>query len=743
MYVCLRKGTMIIMKRNLIAVLMAMSMLLATLAACNPNPPAEETNPQDTQTTETTGVQTEETTGAQTEETIPVEPLVLVADGVSDYVIVRGENAFISEVTASTELQKYLKQITGTEIPIVTDDTAPAAHEIIVGKTNREADGEFDRDELGQDGFVIKTKEDKLYLVGGEQRGSLYAVYEFLEAYLGCRFYTETVEKIPEMKTLSLNPIAEDKQIPEFEYREIDWTCFENGYLCAKRKINGDFAHGNKEPYNRIYEELGGPYFTPADDGHNLSRIIPSSMLAEHPEYFAMSETGERTATQLCFSNPDVFQITLDYLRNLKEQYPYSTFLPISQNDTGGHCKCDDCKRVNEEEGGSSMGSMLRFINRVAAELKDEMPDTYFWTFAYQGTRNAPVETTPADNVIIWLCSIECCFSHTFEECTTQDKINGKRYTEDLKDWSAITDTLYVWNYSTNFRHWNQTNPNFDVLLEDMRFFADNGVDGVHDQSMWGSIGGEFEELRCYLLSKIMWDPYMTKEEYYAHMDDFLEGYYGPGWQSIRAYIDLAEELSEPQCWGIYPDADRVFTWPAIKKVHSLTAYPEEFTADMIRNYESVDWSQYWNWYESYDGAPQILTEGERLFAEAMAAAETDQQKTAIDKSSLQMAYLRAFYEYKTLQIAERRRFQPIDRMIEKFMEAHPDDFTEEEKTELRAAAAQYARNTVYGAYGARNRAMAERMISHRIYTLREGYSGVIDNFDGLDFTKAPGEWRS
>ena len=715
------------MKFKILTILLAVLMIVSALAACTPAVPSEDTD----------------TSIPQSEVGTTDAPLTLVADGVSDYVIVRGENAFISEVTASTELQKYLKQITGVELPVVTDATAPAAHEIIVGKTNRESDGEFDRDELGQDGFVIKTKEDKLYLVGGEQRGSLYAVYEFLEAYLGCRFYTATVEKIPDMETISLDPIAEDQQIPAFAYREIDWTCYENGYLCAKRKVNGDFAHGNKEPYNRIYEELGGPYFTPADDGHNLARIIPASEFEAHPEYFAMNDAGERTTSQLCFSNPDVFQITLDYLRNLKVQYPYSTFLPISQNDTGGHCRCASCKQISEEEGGSSMGPMLRFINKVAEELKDEMPDTYFWTFAYQGTRNAPVNTTPADNVIIWLCSIECCFSHTFEECTTRDKINGKSFAEDLKDWAAITDTLYIWNYSTNFRNWCQTNPNFDVLLEDMRFFAENGVDGVHDQSRWGLIGGEFEELRCYLLSKIMWNPYMTKEEYYAHMDDFLEGYYGPGWKNIRAYIDLAEELSNDQCWGIYPDPEEVFLWPDVtKKVHGYREYPDEMTADMIRNYENVDWRPYWNWYTDYEATPAILAEGENLFAEALAMAETDQQKTAVSKSQLQMGYLRSYYDGKRISVGE-SIISPIDKMVANYCRENPDAFTPEEEKTYRAAVSAYAREAVYAQYAADNRALAEEMTAHRVYSLREGPVGWNDNFDGVDFTKLPGDWTT
>ncbi|MBE6632235.1 MAG: hypothetical protein E7623_05980, partial [Ruminococcaceae bacterium] len=104
------------MAKKLLNILLALSMMLAMLAACNNDPNEGEEMVSDV--------------------------LNLVVDGVSDYVIVRGENAYISEVTASTELQKYLKQISGVEIPIITDSTAPVEKEIVVGKTNREADGE-------------------------------------------------------------------------------------------------------------------------------------------------------------------------------------------------------------------------------------------------------------------------------------------------------------------------------------------------------------------------------------------------------------------------------------------------------------------------------------------------------------------------------------------------------------------------------------------------------------------------
>ena len=38
--------------------------------------------------------------------------------------------------------------------------------------------------------------------------------------------------------------------------------------------------------------------------------------------------------------------------------------------------------------------------------------------------------------------------------------------------------------------------------------------------------------------------PYMTEEEYYTHMDEFLAAYYGGGWKYIRQYIDQISTLA-------------------------------------------------------------------------------------------------------------------------------------------------------------------------------------------------------
>ena len=64
---------------------------------------------------------------------------------------------------------------------------------------------------------------------------------------------------------------------------------------------------------------------------------------------------------------------------------------------------------------------------------------------------------------------------------------------------------------------------------------------------------GEFARLRSYLLGKLMWDPYMTEEEYNRLMNEFLEDYYGAGWQYIRDFIDITSTSLET-CMGIYEE---------------------------------------------------------------------------------------------------------------------------------------------------------------------------------------------
>ena len=177
---------------------------------------------------------------------ITEKTLILARNNVSDYVIIRPENATESVLTAACELQSYIKQISGVEIAVKTDAEPSRELELVVGYTNRSAEGQFDTAKLGDEGFVIETVGKKLYIGGSGVRGALYGVYTFLEEYLGCRFYTSEYEKIPVRETLVVQPIERDEQIPVFEYREIDFVTSRKNNFQAKLKANGRYNVADK-----------------------------------------------------------------------------------------------------------------------------------------------------------------------------------------------------------------------------------------------------------------------------------------------------------------------------------------------------------------------------------------------------------------------------------------------------------------------------------------------------------------
>lgn len=168
--------------------------------------------------------------------------LYLADNKETEYVIVYRKDHSQSEETAANELAKYLKQITGAEYPIVTDDTPKADHEIVVGYANRP--GCKPQKKLGDEGFNIKAENKRLLILGSEVRGALYGVYTFLEKFCGCRFFTDDCEIVPVAKRdFIIDSTIDHTEVPVFEYRNVYWYSMKNEMICAKLKNNGGMGH--------------------------------------------------------------------------------------------------------------------------------------------------------------------------------------------------------------------------------------------------------------------------------------------------------------------------------------------------------------------------------------------------------------------------------------------------------------------------------------------------------------------
>lgn len=431
---------------------------------------------------------------------------------------------------AAEELARYLSQIIGGTVPIVTDNVPPEPNDILLGISRRTADrGEA----LPKEGYFYRTQDDCL-IMGGVGRGLLYGVYAFLEDELGCRFLAPEITHIPLRENLAL-PHLDRRGAPAMEYREPFLTEFNDPDFSARRKVNGLRRAPLGERHGGGFRYADG-FFV-----HTLTKLLPPEVYFDrHPEYFA--EVGGkrlRDKTQLCLTNPRVLElVTQQVLRELRKQSDAAVF-SVSQADNYNGCTCARCRAVDEAEGSMS-GTLLRFVNRVAEAVEVEFPDVVVDTLAYQYTRKPPRLTRPRHNVCVRLCTIECCFLHPLRDCRHDDpdapNIDFTQpFTDDLIGWGRICHRLYVWDYVTNFSHFWMPHPNFHVLADNVRFFAENGVKGVFEQGCPVAGGGEMTGLRAYLLSKLLWDP--NTDENVA-MDEYLWGVYRESGPYLKAYLE-------------------------------------------------------------------------------------------------------------------------------------------------------------------------------------------------------------
>ena len=109
----------------------------------------------------------------------------LFHNGKSNYRIVISAEASTSEQTAARELQKYINQVSGVELPVTTDINT-RGHCIYVGYNERVATlTGAQKPNKDDESFTFRTIGHNLFIWGGSQRGTMYGVFTFLERELG------------------------------------------------------------------------------------------------------------------------------------------------------------------------------------------------------------------------------------------------------------------------------------------------------------------------------------------------------------------------------------------------------------------------------------------------------------------------------------------------------------------------------------------------------------------------------
>ncbi len=503
------------------------------------------------------------------------------SDIASDYAVVISADASAAEVYAAHLLSDYLSALDGTDYPVIHDDQSFTGFKFCVGTTSV-----YDTSDIAgkaADSYVIAPFSSGLAVYGSGTRGTVYGVIHFLEEFCGYRYYTPESGMVSAAGQMTL-PEERTEYNTYFELRDTDWRSGWMPLYSLANKLNG-------EPHQSLAAEQGGSIAYLSGFCHTLSTDFCSAgkYFESHPDYFALHD-GERVPDQLCLTNDSVYEIVLEevlsLLRDSHDPKADLQIISLSQADNLNYCECDTCKAL-DNANGSHAGSMITFVNRIARAVKEKGYDNVeFDTFAYTYSRKAPSAVVPEDNVIVRLCTFECCFSHPMDDKNCPE---NAELLKDLDEWAAISNKIYIWDYTTNYAFTMGIFPDFHVLQKNLQCFYEHGVRGVYEEDNYYVYlcDTEFGDLRTYLIARLLEDPYC---DYEKEMLDFCRYYYGGGGEYIKEAVDEITASTK-------------------KHVSIYSSMTESFSIDE-KKAEEID--QLWTMAEEAAGSSETLAAIER-----------------------------------------------------------------------------------------------------------------------------------
>ena len=265
-------------------------------------------------------------------------------------------------------------------------------------------------DSFKDEEWCIKSFGRDVVLAGGGTRGTLYAVYRFLEDDCGVRWWMDGDEDVPPAKPLRFDAL-DRRGKPFFPCRNIYRFRTSDPRTAIRNRLNdnGD---------SPIPAELGGAFtYGPPYLAHTWEMYLPFEKHGkEHPEWYALvsgERKGGQNIAQMCLTCPglaDVFSRRLDEFIAKGEADAAAKGIPapriydISMNDNMRFCECTNCAAATAKYGHS--GRQLNFVNAVIEKAAKEHPDLLFSTFAYYYSEPPPSNgVRAADSVVVRLCN--------------------------------------------------------------------------------------------------------------------------------------------------------------------------------------------------------------------------------------------------------------------------------------------------------------------------------------------------
>ena len=507
------------------------------------------------------------------------KPTTLVENGAANAEIWIPDNSTPVVKFAARELAETLQAATGAKFDVVSKRSGNRPAILLGSNVWSKTLAKMDPATFPRDAFTIKTCGDVIVIMGNDdpaddptkllaswqpeyERGTLFGVYDFLERFVGARFYFpgKAGTVIPKTKTLKIPSVyvfeTPDNQVRKNAFYAGRWI--DEAMAEAWKPAKGKMSMLNLLALRWRFQTMDVPCC------HSLANCALKERFADtHPEYFSLRGDGKRDIVPLehghsghvCFSNAafknEIYLDAEAFLTGKPAEvrnpvpgkglkyWTRTSFAPgyfniMPQDGLGPfeQCHCPECAKLVKDKKETDL--VWNFIINVAERLKANGVPGQVTAAAYGVTKDLPIRDIP-DNVLIQVAT-----KGPWAEGNPKkiDKENGI-----IAGWcDKVGDRkVYLWNYACDFPQgtipagvpplcprW--TGKYYKDLVENI-----SGAFLEDEQDYW-----LFRYLNNYVFYRVSWD---TNTNVDALLKEHHEKMFGPGAAPMGRFFDRLEEL--------------------------------------------------------------------------------------------------------------------------------------------------------------------------------------------------------
>lgn len=534
----------------------------------------------------------------------------LLKDGATEYTVVTPRSDVTEMSYAKTELITIFKEATGVALESRYDEGLTHTTDgkyISLGNTSlyRSSGLNLDLTSIKEDGVRIVTKDNTIYILGGSERGVLYAVYDFLNMNFGFETYYKdcyTLDK--NVKNLKLmNYDVTD--IPDIDYRGRT-----TGVMYSTTSDYGDIMYSYRlrstdaSWMRSLPIHSGSDKTSPSNADHNCFYYLPREQYEEdYPEFYSPVNVK---GGQLCYTahgDKEKFDLMTDLCAEKieqsltfypREQYPLYTSAQLGIADNYDTCTCAACEEIMSRHNNAVSATIIIFMKEVAKKVNAwmELPEnadykrenfTYTF-FAYYDALTPPFtynESTgkyeASSNEVLpeGLNVVPFYAINKMDHALSIYDDGNKNMRESLEAWLAYYSNAWAWTYGCFYLDYFAFYDCYNFYADAYAFFKEHNFKMVVPQLHSSQRGADtgFFQMAAYIMSKLAWNSSLD-------MQTLIEDYMNAMFK--EAAEPMMKVFKEARVWHAKEHLDNSWTYSAWTL--NVTGTKGYFTIGYVKN---------------------------------------------------------------------------------------------------------------------------------------------------------------